>query len=441
MIRRLMGWFRRLPRLIGRFFSGFLMGDMGWATARLLIALLVLVLFSILSGVLWEREVISPVVTKLREIFLNLLPSFVFYPLVGLFTPAALRYIMVPLLALVLALIIGARYVQDIYQINSYRLAVRYLLASLFGISYPMLVIEDGKRKIRRDEENLLDIIGGPGYVVIRPGSVVLFEHLDNPSGVRADGMHFITRFETIKEIASLQDQHAYIDRVRAVTKDGVTVSARDVHYRYRLYASRRLSGEASRSVQVPYPYSAQAVFNMAYRRAVRAEGLSTWPAVVKLLFEGEIQGFIRQNQVDQVTAPRQADADPRGDIQKLYQTPNFRERLRAVGAELLWYGIGHIEIETPGITEQRISTWQAGWRGDAQVLRAYSEGVEQAYQEVGRAQAQAEILNSILYSLNDLPLKAESRNRALHDLFLLRIGQILDAMSEDDALDHNGWG
>lgn len=410
MIDRLMSWLRRFPRQVERFFAGFVMGDLGWAGARLLITLFVFGMFVVASGILWERD--------------------------RLLTGHTLRYVMVPLLALVLALIIGARYVQDIYQINSFRQSLRYLVASLFGISYPMLVIEDGKRKIRPGEENLLDIIGGPGYVVIRPGSVVLFEQLDNPSNVRADGMHFITRFETVKEIASLQDQHGVIDSLRAVTKDGVAVVARDVHFRYRLYASRRFSGEASRSIDVPYPYSAQAVSNMTYRRAVRQEGYSTWAATVQLLFEGEIQGFIRQSTIDQVTAPEQEGADPRGDIHKLYKSPAFRERFRGAGAELLWYGIGHLEINTPGINERRISTWQAEWFGEAKVVRAPSEGIEQAYQEIGRAQAQAEMLNSILFELRDLPSNPEKRKQVLHNLFLVRMGNILSAISEECLLE-----
>lgn len=426
-------WFRRRVRQLRRFFEGFLVGDRAWGAARLLIIVLVFLLFLFLVSFLWERAALQNWVDRLKSLpFLEYIPQTFFLFLVSLFHLSSLRYLLIPLSALILAILVGARYVQDIYELKSYRVALQYLIASMFGVFYPILVIEDGKRLIRPGEENSLDVIGGPGYVVIRPGSVVLFEHLDNPSNVRAEGTHFISRFETIKEIASLQDQHGYIDRLAAVTKDGVVVAAKDIHYRYRLYASRKLGSDSNRSPRVPYPYSVQAVRNMAYNRVVRQDGLTPWADAVRILFEGEIQQYIRQNQVDQVTAPRRADADPRLDIRRMYQSPGFRERFRRAGAELLWCGIGHFEVENPVVNDQRIATWQAGWRGDARLVRAYSEGIEQAYKELGRAQAQAEILNSIFYGLNELSLQPGNEDKRLDDLFLLRVAQLLEAMGDE---------
>ena len=60
----------------------------------------------------------------------------------------------------------------------------------------------------------MIDTIGGPGYVNIRPGNVVLFESLRSPSNVRANTVNFISRFVTIKEIVSLEDQHGFIEHV-----------------------------------------------------------------------------------------------------------------------------------------------------------------------------------------------------------------------------------
>ncbi len=408
------------------------MGDRSWGSVRMLVVLFLAAGFMFVSGMIFERDALWATVEILQSEASPLwwVPSPFLVLLSFLFTWQSLRYLVAPIAAVVGALIWGARYVQDIYELKSYSLAWRYLLASLFAMNYPRLVISEGKRKLKPGEENLLDIIGGPGIVIVRPGNVVLFERLNNPSSVRAEGVHFVSRFETIKEISSLEDQHDVIEEMQALTKDGIIVTVREVHYRYRLWSSRRLSGPAGRSPNVPYPYSVQAVRNMAYNRAVRPTGWATWPETVKLMFESEIKNYIRGNKIDKVTAPRGTDLDPRGDIHQLYNRPGFRERFKGIGAELLWYDIGHFEVEDKQIEDQRVDTWGAEWRGDANVLLAYSDAIDKAYREQGRAEAQAEMLMAIVYALRDIKDSDDDLEK-IKDVFLLRLAQLLDATGD----------
>jgi hypothetical protein len=226
-------WVQKQLWRFGNFIEGFLVGDGGWGFARLVVLGSLSLAFVFLGWLLFERD-------DWRH---------------------ALRYLIIPGGAFLMALMWGARYLQDIYEMKSYSGALRYMVASLFGLSYPFLTIDQGKKQVEVDEENLLDVIGGPGYVNIRPGNVVLFEQLNNPSSVRAEGLHFISRFETVKEIANLEDQHGYIDQLRAVTKDGVVV-ARDIHYRYAAvnrklgepFARARLILTGASSAQRPTP-------------------------------------------------------------------------------------------------------------------------------------------------------------------------------------------
>lgn len=434
-------WLLRKLRQIRGFFEGFLLGDRGWGFVRLVMVGLCALLFLYASASVWEREAINMMILRweLTSPLLRLLPRlFLFFmaPLLNLHT---LRYLLVPLAAFVGAIFLGARYVQDIYELKRYRLGLQYILASLFGIFYPRLIISGGVKKIEPGEENLLDQIGGPGYVIIRPGNVVLFERLNNPSNVRAAGFHFIGRFEMIKEIVNLEDQHGHIDRLRAVTKDGLVVLTKDIQYRFRLWSDRRYSVEAGRSPKRPYPYSVQAVRNMAYNRSVRGTELTSWADAVRIIFEGEIQNYIRQHTIDQVTAPRADGNDPRGDIHRLYQSARFRQAFKAIGAQLGWYGIGHFEVENPLVNDQRVSTWQAGWRGDASVIRAYSEAVTESYKEQGRAEAQAEILLSLVHAVQEIQGSEQAQGEHLQDVFLTRMTQLLEAMNEGEGIEPGG--
>lgn len=65
------------------------------------------------------------------------------------------------------------------------------------------------------------------------------------------------------------------------------------------------------------------------------------------------------------------------------------------------------------------------------QPLRAHiGEAQRIAYQDIGRAEAQAEVLMSIIHALDDIDLAAEDKNRNIRKIILLRTAQVLEAMT-----------
>jgi hypothetical protein len=406
--------------------QGFLEGDLFWGKFRLAVVAGVVLLF-VLGGVITETIIMSYAEHLTVHEF----------PLLGSGAPRALsvlltaglhslRYMLIPLTALVIALLVGAHYVQDVYELDSYLIGMRYLLACIFGINYPRLQIDEGVKMVSPGEVNTLATIGGPGYVMIRPGNAVLFERLTHPSNVLASGWHFITRFESIKEIVDLNDQHGTVDAKTAMTKDGILVTYSDVHFRYRLWGSHREGFTTGRTTEHPYPYSTLAIYNQVYNRSVLRDGLTTWNSAVQLVVENAIANYIRKNQVDAVTAPASTTDDPRQKIRQELLSADTRNRLKDIGAELIWFDTGHFKVEDL-VEEQRIQTWGAEWVGDARVIRAYGDSQRKAFQELGRAEAQAEMLISIT---NALPTSEDQRRGAVSDMFLIRTAQILETMS-----------
>jgi hypothetical protein len=421
---------RRFYRRIRNVFNNFLVGDRDWANFRLIILILAILAFFYAVSFSLDREVVAETAGRLNgQPGIGILPHRILLLLAPFYDLRTARYLLAPVGGSMFAIMIAALYVQDIYELGKYKNALRYVMASIFGLSYPGLEIRDGIKQIGPGEENLLDKIGGPGWVVIRPGNAVLFERLTNPTAVLAEGPHFVPRFEMIKEIVDLKDQHGYQEKLSAVTKDGVVVSVRDIHYIYRVAAGQRLGGDAGRTQEHPYPYSVKAVRNVAYGRSVDANGMTDWPRIVRIIVEGEIQSYIRRRQLDQVTSPQTAGTDPRGEIHQLYNDAFLRARLRNVGAELLWFGIGHIDVDDPIVNNQRVQTWQAGWRGDAAVITAYGEALRKVYMEQGRAEAQAEILLAIIQALRDAGIQPGQPD--MGNVFLLRVAQLLEAMNE----------
>ena len=118
------------------------------------------------------------------------------------------RYLLAPLAALIGAILVSARYIQDIYNLESYGLALLYLLSSFWGLVYPKLKISDGQTLLEEDKLNRLSIIGGPGYLTINPGNAVLLEHFYSSPEVFSAGTVFVPRFTSIASTVNLDDQH-----------------------------------------------------------------------------------------------------------------------------------------------------------------------------------------------------------------------------------------
>ena len=414
----------------GAFLAGFLEGDLVWGTVRLLGVIASFCLFAAIGTIIEARFLATQGASWLAQypLLAGYQPNLILWPLA---IYRSLRYLLIPITAFVIAMLIGAHYVQDIYELPSYKTGLKYLTASLFARGYPFLFISEGKKVIRTGEINTLAEIGGPGYVRISPGNAVLFERLTHPSNVRTEGWHFIPRFETIKEIVDLNDQQGHIEKIPAMSKDGILVSVQDVFFRYRLWGGRRLGGPTGRSTVHPYPYSIRAVRNYAYNRAMRHDGLTSWNSAIQLIIEGIIQDYIRGNTIDAVTAPPSTAGDPRGDMRKQYIAATTRARIKDVGAQLLWFDMGHIMIENPEVERQRIDTWQADWVGDAEVIRSYGESQRQALQELARAEAQAEILMAIIHSMDKLDLFKADQQANLKKIFLVRTAQVIESMSK----------
>ena len=378
--------------------------------------------------------------------FFTILPELILR--FGHFMFYGFRHMIIPVAAFLGALLASAFYVQDVYELPSFRLGLQYIVASFLGFWYPRLTISDGERQIPEGTVNLIDTIGGPGIVRVQPGNVVLFESLRAPSRVVANSTSFVSRFETIREIVSLDDQHGFIKEASAKTKDGIEMIVRDVHYRYRLRTGRRAGDHQQREAQDPYPFSVQAVKAMAYNRSVRTTGLTSWHTTVRLAVDSAITDYIKAHHFDHLTAPSAGD-DPRAEIAKRMMGQGIRSRLRGVGAELLWFDIGHFDVATRELEEkkietirdlieaQRVDTWSARWDGEAIVVRSQGESRRLVYQDMGHAEGQADLLISIMQSLNDanpddVQDNPAQRLRDLRAIVWTSVAQILDAAAED---------
>ena len=247
-----------------------------------------------LLGVLWLFVLLAATVVF---ILLNR----VLFPFSDLPDPGW-RYWLVPPMILFYLLLSAARFVRLSYSLASLRSAFRYIWAALFSLNHPILVIAEGKIQVDSlGGQNLIQVIGGPGYLHIQPGNVALLEGLDGRLRVLSAGRHFITRLERVKEVLSLEERYAHVEKIAATSRDGIEVVARDIRYRYRLESGASAGDGLGRTPENPYPYSEQAVIQAVYNRSMGDSGLGDWHTGVNAVVESLIADYIRQKLVDHI--------------------------------------------------------------------------------------------------------------------------------------------
>jgi hypothetical protein len=355
-------------------------------------------------------------------------------------------YLIAPIGAFLLIFVSSALYVQDIYHLPSIGKAFHYVIASLFAMFYPIVQIDGGRidgedpdEETDLEDRSLLQAIGGPGFVRIQPGNAVAFRDWRNVRGIQANQLYFMRPFEMIAKVVNLEDQHGHIDESPAITRDGIRLRLKNIDYRFSVLRSGKDNPGPQRSREMPYPFSEAAVSSIAYSFSVSDKGLDPWHDAVRRAVDGALVDFISSHDLDYLTAPRKTGQNPRRELRLELFAPVLSNDLGRWGAELHWMDIGHFDIddleeekEQDPVDQGRTKLWAAHWVGDAKTIRSYGEAKHLAYQELARAEAQAEMIMSITDALRNAsfgPDKAES----LRHIFLARTAQILDALRDEN--------
>lgn len=364
-------------------------------------------------------------------ILIWILTNAVYYQTTGM-SGLGLRYVFLPIVLVVALIMVGARYVSVSYNFSSWRAALYYYLVCLFGLQHPLLVVRNGEAQVSQGEENIVLKMGGPGAINVQPGSVVLVEDYSGTVRTLGYGMHFLSRLETVKEVNNLEERHAEIDSLSATAKDGLEATAQDIRFRYQV--CNDMFQTSRKPPNNLLSFSDEAVIQMTYNRPITQAGISDWHSVVNQVVESIITEFIRAHPIDYLTAPKLRGFEARDQLYKEFYSPSGVQRFREKGAELIWIDIGHFETQDNAAREQRVSTWQARWLGDANVVKAFGEAQRAAYMDQGRAEGQALILMSILNGLDQDATKGNPKIN-MRALYLARITELLDAMSPNPLL------
>ena len=367
------------------------------------------------------------------------------------------RYALAPFAAMVSVLLLGARYLQDIYELPSYSSALRYLVASMFdgppyslfllsGRLLPSLNISNGKAEDTDGDINLLQRLGGPGWLSVERGNVVLLEYLRSPAKVLGPGFHFIPRLLHVEEIFHLEDQHWEASPIVATTKDGIEVVVHDFQFGYRL-ASPHGTTLRKRTAVDPYPFSAKSIWKLAYNPSVSGDGKRLpWGKWVQNKLDGVITDFINKSSIDELIVP--STRHLREEVLSKICAPDLRKAvINTMGTEVTWLNIGSFDINDEKIGKEikdyRLKAWFAQWTGKASLIRAEGKAEQISQTEGGRIEKTTSMLRGILQSLEDVNLD-EDTDEHVWNIVLARTAQIMEAMTSQygiDILDLDNFG
>jgi hypothetical protein len=359
------------------------------------------------------------------------------------FAPGVLTHLVPVAAGMWLGYRIAAHYLMDLLELEQFPIASRYLRASLFGIGYDVLRIDTGDLA-NLDVKHPLLGIGGPGFLQVNLGYAVVVEDIDGiPRVIGPSASTFMSGFERVRDVIDLRDQLRSVDEVRAVTRDGIELRAREAQMVFRVF-----SGGNPRSLADPYPYSEEAVRRLAYGQAVTENGPRKWTESLKDLISREIMAFVSGLTIEEFMAlqPTRQASDaaggqaggssskalhiPRRHLTERFHTPEARRRIQAEGLELAWVGVG---------------TWEVGGHGGADDAQPLGETLIGAWLDLQRAKRsgstmidpveqlrqQDEIARGLISDLADLwaDPQASGRNRCLGiiGLVLNRLREILE--------------
>lgn len=376
---------------------------------------------------------------RLRLVLLVVIPLLVvgldiFLTIFGYFSDLFRQIVLIYFLGLISAFTASVAYVKDIYNQETDRIPFRHFSACFLGILMPKVKITN--RMQDSEWKEIVQKIGGPAFLNISSGYAVLTETLTAPAHIYGQGgNHFISRHERVYEIVDLHEQEGSVPEVKATTKDGIEITVENLKFTYRLWDNQWERSEKNQEeTRRPFPFSNNAIYSYAYNRFVQIDQYKkekpfSWHSVVRGRIEGIIKDYINEHRLDDVIASREHEKkNPREEIRDQAYQAGFKNGLRAIGTILRWWDPGEFK-SLDDIEGQFLFNWSVDLASNAELNRAYGEAQKQAYEELGRAEAEAELLMSIIHALDGIKFAAD-KTQTLQNLILMRTAQVIKALN-----------
>lgn len=300
----------------------------------------------------------------------------------AILSPFTLIFVPIILFPFVVAYQAAVAYLVDIYELEDPNIAAKFIWQAAFASKYDSISIVEGKLNEEDEEKSPIIRIGGPGIVNVDFCSAVLFEKPDgrphvigptykpplNKNAIQKlidklkkklikkqkppKGNHVLSAFERYRFAKNLRDEALLPIEVKARTREGIPVTAKDVRLFYSIWRGNP-SEEEKKAI---YPYRKEAIPHFFYNTSCTVSDLSerrcTLSPVDPMqgIVSGALNSFVAECSLsDFLTAVGEPEKDqlierakayhqeqngleigdsPGLDLEdKKFQTPEFKER------------------------------------------------------------------------------------------------------------------
>ncbi len=314
--------------------------------------------------------------------------------------------------------------------------ALRYVLTLILGINLPFMVVENGHALVTKEAAKI-NVIGGPGELIIKQGNVVVLERGGKISRVVNAGIVKLKRKEMIRNIFVLGPQSKSDEIKHVLTKDRIPLNitlAMKIQIEPAAEVEKRpesriapdgeaLTRKLDDGLYQVYEGTIRKAALMsqatsfAQRYVEKCEGETcrdveetTWQKVAGSLPEGELRDHIMSHRFDELfelvgSAPGEKP-EIRVDKRKIYEIEQAilaqirPTKIKVLGVLVRGVDIGKIEFR-PEAEELLLNRWGAPWsqqiglieaetkaQGELQTRTLYAQGELEAV----RLEAQGEL-------------------------------------------------
>ena len=248
-------------------------------------------------------------------------------------------------------------------------------------------------------------------------------------------GLIILRGGETISQVFDLRRQSRKLP-VSATTRDGIPVKTSiSVTFQVRPPAPDQRRPRSIESDIIPYPYDPGALFELAYSASVVDGQRRDWTEQVAPQAAALLITEIGKFSLDKLL--ESGGAGPLGTIKESIkrgledQQRDGNSQILSRGVKIVGISVGPLELPKE-IIAKRLSTWQVDWqnRSDYETISGDIEA-QRLYQQA-RVRAQVENIEKLLLNIEAMQ---EQGGVALHDAVMLRLMEVAEAISSEQAL------
>jgi regulator of protease activity HflC (stomatin/prohibitin superfamily) len=361
--------------------------------------------------------------------------------MLGSFIAALLAFLAVPLV-LILLVRIAATAILGLHEWEGTtgKDAFDYLFSSLLGINQPWVVVENGK-VAESKKKGIFYKMGGPGIVVVRPGSAVVLHRTGEITKIGGPGLHRARRYEKIRCAVQLGPLWKTRKVEGALTRDGVPLDIRlGIGYGLESMADtdRRAGQPANRrAIHGDYP-----IYEDTLRKAVLNVTPVGWEETASAGCESQLRDIIGSYTLDELFGLTNIEGPDAGEfsenervIKRIEQRVMHNWAVIAAenyGIKIRTVDIQAIEVPEP-VQERMLEAWSTEWRERTE--RALRTAEAEAWTKLerirneARKSAFAQVFEAIQRGLDIF----ESKDPLFHQ-YVDTISKLAVAMSRDSA-------